>query len=92
MSSFLITMPSATAAFSAEKLLKEAGIQVKVVAVPADLSNTCYGLGVEVTSKENMPIREIQIIENGGGKWKRCWKKTEGTYEMVLEPKSEAIR
>ena len=49
MSSFLITMPSATAAFSAEKLLKEAGTQAKVVAVPADLSNTCYGLGVEVT-------------------------------------------
>ena len=72
MKSFLITFPSATLAFRAEKEMKSGGIDdAKVEAVPTALSGTCYGLGVAFSGEE--PSRAIDICNAHEIQWKRCW-------------------
>ena len=44
MDNLVITFPSVYHAFSAKKILEEAGIEVKLIPVPRQLSGSCEGL------------------------------------------------
>ena len=80
MNKYLLTFPTTTAAFGAEKILKESGYDAQVDAVPFELSKTCYGLGVVFHGDDH-----ALVCQNPDIKWKRCWLSGDDGYALVAE-------
>ena len=83
MNTYLLTFPTTTAAFNAEKALKYAGYDASVDAVPFELSKTCYGLGV-VFQAESCDDA-LRRCDNEHINWKRCWSKYQNEYSLEKE-------
>ncbi|MCE5286183.1 MAG: DUF3343 domain-containing protein [Pelosinus sp.] len=61
---WVITFPSVTHALRAEKLLKEKGIQVKLIPIPKELSGACQGLAAKLPGED---VEEsIALLDNHG--------------------------
>ena len=50
MELYVITFPSVYHAFRAKKVLKEQGIEVELIPVPRELSESCDGLAARIAS------------------------------------------
>lgn len=64
MAGWVITFPSVYYALRAEKLLKDAGIAVRLTPIPRELSGCCEGLAAEV-AEEYVPRAVALLAEQG---------------------------
>lgn len=64
MDNFVITFPSVYHAFSARKVLEEAGIDAKLIPVPRQLSGSCEGLAA--CFDENLLSTVLALLDAKG--------------------------
>lgn len=60
----IITFPSVYHAFRAKKILEDAGISVKLIPIPRELSGSCEGLAVSVDGKRCDEV--LTVLDNNG--------------------------
>lgn len=64
MDCYVITFPSVAHAFRAEKILKQRGIDVKLIPIPRALSGCCEGLAARVD--EQQISGAVEILRDSG--------------------------
>lgn len=87
----LMTFWTTTAAFRAEQALSGAVLncQMKLVAVPIELAETCHGYGIEFDLPDADALDEPEkILLNAGVNWKAEWK-IEIPYQRLMREKKE---
>ena len=94
---FLFTFPSMTAAFSADKYMKDSkelslkGIPSQIVHLPYCLTGTCQGLGLSIISDINGIIFLKNKFEEDCIKFSNLWVETsvEGNFERFSDNRKE---
>ena len=90
---FLFTFPSMTAAFSADKWIKDSrelsiqGLPTRIIHLPYCLTGTCQGLGLSVVADVNNIVSLKKKFQENHISFSNIWKETsvEGNYEKFEE-------